>query len=151
VTHGKPTIANAVALAARVHATQRDKAGEPYILHPLRVMFRLADETAQMVGVLHDVLEDDEHLTADDLRADGYDEAVVAALEALTKRDAERYEDFIGRVALNPLARRVKLADLEDNMDVRRLPALTGKDLERLGKYHASWRRLTTTDAGQTE
>jgi hypothetical protein len=113
-----PGIAAAVALAASVHRDQRDKAGQPYILHPLRVMLKQADEPAQMVAVLHDMLEDspntDAPITAVDLRCAGYSEEVIAA-GALTKREGERYEEFIERIALNSLARRAKLGDLEDN------------------------------------
>jgi (p)ppGpp synthase/HD superfamily hydrolase len=136
-----PTVADAVALAARVHRDQRDKAGQPYILHPLRVMLRQYDEAAQIVGVLHDVLEDSK-VTADDLRTGGYTEEVVVALEALTTRKGEDYADFIDRVAVNPLARRVKLSDLEDNMNVHRLTKVSSDDLERIKKYHTAWRRL---------
>jgi len=80
-----PIVADAVALAARVHRDQRDKAGQSSILHPLRVMLRQRDETSQIVAVLHDVLEDSE-VTVSDLRNDGYSEEVIAALETLTKR-----------------------------------------------------------------
>lgn len=136
-----PTVADAVALAARVHRDHRDKAGQPYILHPLRVMLRQHDEAAQIVAVLHDVLEDSE-ITADDLRTEGYTEEVILALETLTKRKGEDYDDFIERVATSPLARRVKLADLEDNMNVYRLTKVSGNDLDRIKKYHTAWRRL---------
>lgn len=135
------TIADAVALAACVHRDQRDKVGQPYILHALRVMLRQHDETAQIVGVLHDVLEDSE-VTVDDLRTRGYTNEVITALEALTKRKGEDYGDFIERVVVNSLARRVKLADLEDNMDVQRLANVSNDDLERIKKYHTAWRRL---------
>jgi (p)ppGpp synthase/HD superfamily hydrolase len=135
------TIADAVALAARAHRDHRDKAGQPYILHPLRVMLRQHNEAAQIVAVLHDVLEDSE-VTVDDLRRDGYTDEVITALEALTKREDESYDEFIERVAVNSLARRVKLADLEDNMNVHRLTKVSSEDLERITKYHTAWRRL---------
>ncbi len=142
-----PTLADAVALAARVHRNQSDKAGQPYILHPLRVMLTQGYEAAQMVAVLHDVLEDcppDRTVTPADLRRDGYSEEIIAALEALTKQESEKddYDGFIERVAKNPLARRVKLADLQDNMDYRRLAFLTDDDAKRMKKYHKAWRQL---------
>ncbi|WNG42442.1 GTP pyrophosphokinase [Archangium violaceum] len=136
-----PTLEDAIALAVEAHRGQRDKAGQTYILHPLRVMFRLETETERMVAVLHDVVEDSPW-TLERLRELGYPEEVLGALDCLTKREGETYEAFIERVRPHPLARRVKLADLEDNMDVRRLAAVTSKDAERLARYRAAWARL---------
>jgi (p)ppGpp synthase/HD superfamily hydrolase len=136
-----PTLEDAIALAVEAHRGQRDKAGQTYILHPLRVMMRLETETARMVAVLHDVVEDSP-FSLTRLRELGYPEAVLDALDGLTKREGETYEAFIERIRPNPLARQVKLADLEDNMDVRRLPTLTPKDAERLARYRAAWARL---------
>ncbi len=136
-----PTIEDAIALAVEAHRGQRDKAGQPYILHPLRVMFRLDGETEQIVGVLHDVVEDSA-TTLDDLRHMGYAEAIVTAIDHLTRRENEEYEPFVKRAAANPLARRVKLADLEDNMDIRRYPTIDDKILESLKRYQKAWRRL---------
>jgi (p)ppGpp synthase/HD superfamily hydrolase len=115
-------------------------------------MLTQQDEDAQIVAVLHDVLEDcppDRKVTAADLRRDGYNEEVIAALEALTKTENEKndYDAFIERVAKNPLARRVKLADLQDNLDNRRLLSLTDEDTDRMKKYHKAWRRLMTFEA----
>lgn len=136
-----PTLEDAIALAVEAHRGQRDKAGQTYILHPLRVMMRLEAETARMVAVLHDVVEDSPFTQAR-LRELGYSEEILDALDHLTKREGETYEAFIERIRPHPLARQVKLADLEDNMDVRRLPALTAKDAERLVRYRAAWARL---------
>jgi (p)ppGpp synthase/HD superfamily hydrolase len=136
-----PTLEDAIALAVEAHRGQRDKAGQTYLLHPLRVMMRLEGETERMVAVLHDVVEDSAY-TMERLRGLGYPEEVLGALDCLTKREGETYEAFIERVLPHPLARRVKLADLEDNMDVRRLPAVTAKDAERLARYRAAWSRL---------
>ena len=132
---------DAIALAVVAHRGQREKAGQPYILHVLRVMFRLETDAERIVGVLHDVVEDTGRSFAD-LRSLGYAEEVLAALDCVTKREGEGYEQFVERAASNPVARRVKLADLEDNMDLRRLPAVGEKDLERLGRYVSAWRRL---------
>ncbi|WNG14864.1 HD domain-containing protein [Cystobacter fuscus] len=139
-----PTLEDALELAMRAHRGQRDKAGQPYILHPLRVMARLDTETERMVALLHDVVEDTPY-TLERLRELGYGEEVLGALERLTKAEGEDYAAFIERVRPHPLARRVKLADLEDNMDVRRLPAITAKDAERLARYRAAWARLKDT------
>ena len=136
-----PTLEDAIALAVEAHRGQRDKAGQTYILHPLRVMMRLETEPERMVAVLHDVVEDSPW-TLERLRGLGYPEEVLGALDCLTKREGETYEAFIERLLPNPLARRVKRADLEDNLDVRRLPAVTAKDSERLARYRAAWARL---------
>ncbi|WPB75098.1 GTP pyrophosphokinase [Archangium violaceum] len=136
-----PTLEDAIALAVEAHRGQRDKAGQTYILHPLRVMMRLETDTERMVAILHDVVEDTPW-TLERLRGLGYPEEVLSALDCLTKREGETYEAFIERVLPHPLARRVKRADLEDNMDVRRLLAVTPRDAERLARYRAAWARL---------
>jgi (p)ppGpp synthase/HD superfamily hydrolase len=136
-----PTLEDAIALAVEAHRGQRDKAGQTYILHPLRLMLRQHGDTARMVAVLHDVVEDSSY-TLERLRELGYPEEVLGALDCLTKREGETYEAFIERIRPHALARRVKLSDLEDNMDVRRLPTLTAKDAERLTRYRAAWARL---------
>jgi (p)ppGpp synthase/HD superfamily hydrolase len=136
-----PTLEDAIALAVESHHGQTDKVGQPYILHPLRVMLAVHGEAARMAAVLHDVVEDC-GVTLDDLRVHGYPEDVVQAVDCLTRREGESYEAFVDRLAPNPLARCVKLADLEDNLDVRRLPAVTEKDQERLNRYLAARARL---------
>lgn len=136
-----PTLEDAIALAVEAHRGQRDKSGKAYILHPLRVMMRLETDTERMVAILHDVVEDTPW-TLERLRGLGYPEEVLSALDCLTKREGETYEAFIERVLPHPLARRVKRADLEDNMDVRRLLAFTERDAERMARYRAAWARL---------
>jgi len=136
-----PTLEDAIALAVEAHRGQRDKAGQTYILHPLRVMMRLETEAERMAAILHDVVEDTPY-TLERLRELGYPQEVLQALECLTKREGEGYEAFIERVRPHPLARRVKLADLEDNMDVRRLVTVGAKEAERLARYRAAWARL---------
>ncbi|MDY7231832.1 GTP pyrophosphokinase [Hyalangium rubrum] len=136
-----PTLEDAIALAVEAHRGQRDKVGQTYILHPLRVMMRLETEAERMAAILHDVVEDTPY-TLERLRALGYPEEVLSALECLTKREGETYEAFIERIRPHSLARRVKLADLEDNMDVRRLLVVGPKEAERLARYRAAWARL---------
>ena len=136
-----PTLEDAIALAVEAHKGQRDKAGQTYILHPLRVMIRLDTDAERMAAILHDVVEDTPY-TLERLRQLGYPEEVLGALDCLTKREGETYEAFIERVLPHALARRVKLADLEDNMDLRRLPTVGPKDAERLSRYRAAWTRL---------
>ena len=138
-----PTIEEAIIWATEVHRGQVDKAGNPYILHPLRVMLRMTSDEARFVAVLHDTIEDSDH-TLDDLRALGYSETIIAAVDAVTRRADETYEQFIQRLKPNPLARKVKLADLLDNLDLRRAnPVVAEKDAERLARYQRAWIELT--------
>ena len=134
-------LAKAIAIAAQAHQAQLDKAGAPYILHPLRMMLRMSSETEMIVAVLHDVVEDTDW-TLDRLRQAGFSEEVVRAVECLTHRAHETYEEFIVRVRTNAIARKVKLADLEDNMDMHRLRAVSEQDVQRLHKYHQAWMAL---------
>ena len=140
------TLEDAIALAVKTHRGQKDKAGEPYILHPLRVMFRLpwdAPGAAKIAAVLHDVVEDsDGKVTPADLRDLGYAQEVVEAVELLSRRSSDTYEQFIERLLPSRIARVVKRADLEDNMDVRRMPAVGERERERLARYRAAWARV---------
>lgn len=136
------TLETAIAIAVNAHRGQVDRQGRPYILHPITVMMSMDTDEERIVAILHDVVEDSP-ISLDDLREAGFSEVIVGAVDALTNREGESYEDFTERVSHNPLARRVKLGDLQHNMDIRRLPEITDKDLERLRKYRAAWRRLT--------
>jgi hypothetical protein len=138
---GLTRLERAILLAVQAHQGQTDKAGATYMLHPLRVMLKLTAETEMITGVLHDVLEDIPWTEAD-LRREGYPEEILAALDCLTRRTGEAYEDFIRRVAGNPLARKVKLADLEDNLDLGRLATLTEQDQIRVSRYRRAWQTL---------
>lgn len=133
---------DAILLAAQAHRGQTDKSGQPYILHPLRMLARLRTEDEMIVAMLHDVVEDTPH-TLDDLRRAGYAEHILEAIDGLTRREGETYEDFIQRAKANPLALTVKLADLEDNMDIRRIADPQEGDFERLRRYRHAWRELT--------
>lgn len=132
----KGTLERAIEIAARAHAGQFDKANQPYILHPLRVMLAVTGECERMAAVLHDVVEDTP-ITLDDLRAEGFPEPVVMAVAALTKAKGEGRLDAAKRAAANPIARVVKLADVADNMDLRRLKDPTEKDFARIREYEA--------------
>jgi (p)ppGpp synthase/HD superfamily hydrolase len=131
----------AIAIAVEAHRGQKDKSGDPYILHPLRVMARVCTEDEQIVAILHDVVEDTPW-TPEKLATEGFPPHILEALACVTKHFGESYEQFVERSASNPIARRVKLADLEDNMDVRRLSEVTEKDRERLNRYRAAYQRL---------
>ncbi|MCG8606954.1 GTP pyrophosphokinase [bacterium] len=139
------TLERAIRIAAQIHEGQADRYGSPYILHPLRVMMRCSGERAMIVATLHDVVEDSD-MTLDDLRKEGFDEETVMAIDCLTKRDGEAYMQYIERVKPDPLAVKVKLADLEDNIDPTRIPVDQPLDGARLARYHEARRVLMRGD-----
>ncbi len=130
------TIEKAIAIAAAAHAGQVDKAGQAYILHPLRVMLRVSTIEQRIAAVLHDVVEDTD-VTLEQLRGEGFSAAVLGAIEALTKRPGEGRLQAAERAAQNPIALVVKLADNAENMDLSRISEPTAKDFERLKEYEA--------------
>ena len=133
----------AIQIAAKYHAGQKDKAGQPYILHPMRVMARLEGEDELVAAALHDVLEDTP-CTVSELREAGIPDPAITAVIALTHDKAsESTTAYLNRVAANPIAKRVKLSDLEDNMNLRRLKEFAEKDAIRVQKYLHTWRFLT--------
>lgn len=135
-------LSKAINLAMQAHAGQVDKAGMPYIGHVMRVMQAGKTIDEKIVGVLHDVVEDTTW-TFDALLAEGFPVHIVDALRYVTKlSDDELYEAFINRVKNNPLAVAVKINDLTDNMDVRRLQTLTDADMQRLRKYLKAYQSL---------
>lgn len=140
------SLERAITIAAQAHAGQVDKGGAPYILHPLRVMLGVEQPEERIVAVLHDVLEDSA-VTLEQLRAEGFSAPVLAALSALTKVEGEDYPAFIRRAAANPLARRVKRADLADNSDLSRIPEPGAEDLRRLEKYRQALLYLNSLTA----
>ena len=131
----------AIFIAVQAHAGQVDKAGQSYILHPLRLMLKFNSADEMMVAVLHDVVEDSS-ITLDELRASGFSDVVVDAIASLTKKSGESYEDFILRVSRNELARKVKIEDVKDNLDLTRLHKITDKDMLRIQKYHSALEML---------
>ncbi len=134
----------AIALATNAHAGQKDKAGYPYILHPLRVMLNMDAESEMIVAVLHDIVEDTQ-ITSEELRRQGFSEEVLDAVRVLSKQDKEDYFAYIGKITQNPIARKVKLADLEDNMNIKRLKDqdyLNESDVARLKKYYRAWKLM---------
>ena len=124
-------------IATNGHAGQFDKGGNPYILHPLKVMHYLKsdDEELQCIALGHDVIEDTK-VTYKDLRDAGISERVIGGIRALTKVPGETLEEYKERVFANVDAMRVKLCDLRHNSDIRRLKGITDKDIERMTKYH---------------
>ncbi len=139
------TIEKALQIAAKAHEGQKDKSGQPYILHPLRVMAEVEDEDAKIVAVLHDVIEDTS-VTANDLRQAGFSEEIVAAVLCVTHRKEEPYAEYVVRCKGNDVARRVKLADLEDNSRLSHTilrPHRLQVDLARIRRYFLSYKFLT--------
>jgi hypothetical protein len=139
------TLEQAIGIALEAHAGQLDKADKPYILHPLRVMMAVecpSIDSARLVAILHDVVEDSDWTVEQLDERHRLAPEEQAALRLLTHGDDEDYDAYIDRVAKNPLARAVKVADLRDNLDVTRLEAVTEKDAKRISKYLKSLRRL---------
>ena len=136
------TLERAIEIATKAHRGQVDKAGNDYIQHPLRVMAAGKTTNEKIVGVLHDVVEDTDW-TFERLAAEGFSSEIIEALQCVTKlSEEEPYDEFIERVKVSRLAVAVKLNDLADNMDIRRLDELTEKDFKRLQKYHRAYKQL---------
>lgn len=128
-------------IARRCHEGQVDRAGRPYIEHPERVSALVPSNVEKMAALLHDVLEDTD-MTAEELLRLCVAPEVVTAVEALTKREGESYEDFVRRAATNPIARAVKLADLADNSDEKRLALLDPEEAAWFRQKYANARRV---------
>ncbi|MGE3806929.1 MAG: HD domain-containing protein [Gemmataceae bacterium] len=139
------TLEKALEIAAAAHAGQKDKQGKPYLTHPLSVMGRVDDEQAQIVAVLHDVVEDTD-VTADDIRRAGFSAAILDALALVTHDKQQPYADYVVACKGNPTARQVKLADLAENHRLERAilrPATVERDLARMNRYLFSYKFLT--------
>lgn len=139
-------IDKAMKMMLDAHFGQLDKAGKPYSQHPIRVMMQMETEEEKLTALLHDVLEDS-HFTREDMVQQGFPEIVIQAVELLTKPDDVEYLDYIERIKRSGivgryLAVKVKVFDLEDNMNILRLRALRKQDIDRLKKYHEAWRML---------
>ena len=141
------TIEKAVEIAARHHAGATDKAGNPYLYHPLRLMFSVETDHEKIAAVLHDVVEDTP-VTLDDLKEQGFHPDIINAVDALTKRPGESQIEAATRAADNEIARVVKLADVTDNMDLGRISEPEDKDFERLKEYVKVKRILMNKKAG---
>lgn len=136
------TLATAISIAIEAHAGQSDKYGAPYIKHVMRVMELGKTEDEKIVGVLHDVVEDTSW-TFEQLTAKGLAPHQLEALRCVTKlSDDEDYDHFIDRIIPNRLACLVKINDLTDNMDIRRIPEITEKDIPRLNKYLRAYNKI---------
>lgn len=139
----KDSIERALEIAIEAHANQKDKSGNPYILHVLKVGLKGKTVEEKICGFLHDVVEDTDW-TFEKLEQEGFSERIISALRCVTKTsENEPYDNFIERIKANPLAIQVKLNDLEDNMDITRIQEVKEKDIARLNKYLKAYRELT--------
>lgn len=136
------TLLRAIEIAIEAHKNQVDKNKDPYILHLVRVMNAGRMINEKIVGILHDLIEDT-LWTFGDLEREGFSKEVIDAIKCVTKEeDDEDYDHFVARVKTNSLAIKVKINDLIDNLDVKRLHEITEKDVARLNKYLAAYREL---------
>lgn len=129
-----PMTNEAIKYMFKLHRDQTDRSGLPYVFHPWHVAESMDDEASTIVALLHDSVEDTE-ITLDELKEMGFSDEVIQALDLMTHRDGDDYFVYVRRLAHNPLARKVKLADLKHNSDISRLETVTDKDLERAEKY----------------
>ena len=137
-------IERALEIAREAHSGQLDKGGVDYIEHPIRVAKQVDGSDRKIVALLHDVVEDCPDWTFERLRAEGFPDHVVDALEGVTRCEGEDYDAFIRRAAQNPISKAVKIADLQDNSDVSRLPTVAEADRARIGKYQRALAFLQT-------
>lgn len=142
----------AIKIAQKAHKKQTDKYDAPYLGHVFRVMEAGKTIDEKIVGALHDVVEDHPEFSFEYFLDQGFPQYIIDAVECLTKRESEdpelneSYEDFVKRIEQNPLAVKVKINDLKDNMDLRRFTRpIEAKDLKRLNKYLKAYQYLTST------
>jgi guanosine-3',5'-bis(diphosphate) 3'-pyrophosphohydrolase len=134
----------AIIIAAEAHKMQVDKSGKPYILHPLRVMLNVETKDEMICAVLHDVIEDSK-VKPKDLLEKGFTVEIIEAILSVTKNPEDKdYFDFIERAKKNPIGRKVKIADLNDNLDISRIDNPKEKDYERMEKYRKALLQLET-------
>jgi len=129
-----PLTKKAIGLMFKLHKDQKDCSGLPYVFHPWHVAESMDDEISTVVALLHDVVEDTD-ITFDDLRTEGFSDAIISTLQLLTHDDSIPYMEYVANLKHDPIARKVKLADLRHNSDLSRLDEITEKDRERYEKY----------------
>ena len=133
----------AIEIALDAHKNVSDKGGNPYILHPLRLMLQMDSEEEMIVAILHDVVEDSEKWSFDKLKEEGFSKKIINSLRSVTKENEnEDYEKFIDRSVKDKIGRKVKIADISDNLDISRLKEVTDKDILRINKYKKALKKL---------
>jgi (p)ppGpp synthase/HD superfamily hydrolase len=149
--HPPGQLERAIALAVEAHAGHWVREGRPYILHPLRVMARVETDTERIVAILHDTVENEgDRVSFARLRQAGFSEEIVEAIDCLTRHEGEPYADMIERIAPNPLARRVKLADLSDNLDLLHESELDQAQFDGLQMRLHAWHRLKSASNAES-
>lgn len=144
------TTKKAMKLMYEKHKNQLDKAGMPYVFHPMHVAEQMKDENSTTVALLHDIVEDTD-MTFEQLRALGFNEEVITALTLMTHEEGVEYFDYIQRIGTNAIARKVKLADLEHNSDLSRLSKIGYEDIARAEKYKKCIEYLSAIEYLQEE
>lgn len=129
-----PLTKQAMKLCYTAHAGQLDKSGIPYVFHPIHLAEQMEDEYSTVVALLHDVVEDTAY-TFQDLYQMGYPEPVIKAIRLMTHPEGLPYLDYVAAIKSDPIARKVKLADLRHNSDLTRLDHVDAKALARAEKY----------------
>ena len=133
----------AIEISTKAHKGQKDKTGKDYINHPMTVASMVNEDNEKIVAYLHDVVED-ANITLADLKEVWFDNDVIEAIDAITKRDGENYEDYIYRVSHNKIAKQVKIADMTHNSDITRFDNPSQKDIERCEKYKKKLKSLSS-------
>jgi len=139
------TIGRAIEIAVEAHKGQKDKAGMPYVLHPLRLMFKMESNNEKIAALLHDVVEDSDW-ALDDLKKEGFNSDVIEAVSLLTRDEKDSYDEFIQKAVSNPISKNVKIADINDNLDLNRIDKISDKDYIRIKKYHRVLKSITKTN-----
>lgn len=140
-TESMLNLEKAIIIATNAHMGQFDKAGAPYILHPLRVMMRMTTIKGKIVAVCHDLIEDT-NITLKDLIYEGFSDEVVGAIDCMTKCSNESYNAYLNRVISDPLASECKLEDMKDNSNLYRLQKIAKHHLDMVAKYHKGALRI---------
>ena len=140
----------AIIIATNVHDGKVDKGGHSYILHPLRVMMAMNTHEERLVAIMHDVIEDDPHMTLEVLSKIGFDSVIIDALDSITRRAGEDYRSYIVRVSHNEIGAKVKCVDLRDNLDRSRIPYPMPKDFKRWMKYEEALAFLESADRNKS-
>lgn len=144
------TLEKALHLAVNNHLGQKDRFGQPYIYHPMRIMMRMQSEDEKIVALLHDLIEDTP-ITLADLKKHGFSRDVLKAVDLLTRYPKQTYDEYIEGIKESRLAMRVKLGDLEDNMDPRRFPTIDANAVKRIKKYTKYHKIITKWLAGEAD
>ena len=107
----------AIAIACEAHQDQSSINGEPYILHPLRLLIKAKSNEERIIAILHDVIEKT-NISLLDLKNKGFDQNIISSIDSLSRRRSESYIEYIERLMLNKISVKIKLLDLADNIKI---------------------------------